>query len=130
MSAFLQFALEKYTKEGAVSYYADIAHYEDAFRRAGVSDKWAFFNATAVEIAWRYHHRQLTYDFCDDVMNDLWRVVIERYHERDNYLPEPLVEIYDAFGAGEYHRKHDRSDDPIAEFTDPWIADLVTRLNP
>ena len=40
-----------------------------------------------------------------------------------------VFEIYEAFDAGEYHRKHDKTDDPVAEFTDPAIAKLALRFD-
>ncbi len=80
------------------------------------------------EIAKGYHARTLSYEFCDEVMNYLFAELMEALLE-DPALPDPALfhQVYDAFDAGEYHRREDRSDDPIAEFTDPAIADIVAR---
>lgn len=94
----------------------------------GALDNWAFYNAAAVEIARKYHHGELTYGFCDGVMNDLWSAVQAGFHTGHNTVPEPFYEVYEAFDAGEYHRAKYGGDDPIANFTDPSIAELVARL--
>ena len=42
--------------------------------------------------------------------------------------PKLFWRVYEAFDAGELHRKPDKSDDPVSEFTDPEIADIVRDL--
>jgi hypothetical protein len=61
-------------------------------------------------------------------VNDLWGVLIQRHVDKVDRWPDLLYEVYDAFDAGEYHRRPDRSDDPIAEFTNTSIATIVARL--
>lgn len=61
-------------------------------------------------------------------MNDLWSAVQEGLGSGENQVPEPFFEIYEAFDAGEFHRKPDKTDDPVAEFTDPLLADIVLRF--
>ncbi|MEI2299754.1 hypothetical protein [Ensifer sp. MJa1] len=117
MSEFLQLVWAK-GPEGRVTH-------DDVVRRAGTLDNWEFYNAAAIEIARKYHHGALTYRFCDGVMNDLWSAVQAGFGSGHNTLPQPVYEVYEAFDAGEYHRAEDGSDDPIADFTDPHIADLV-----
>ena len=122
MSDFLEFVLAK-GPEGRITH-------DDVVRWAGALDNWEFYNAAAVEIARKYHHGALTYSFCDGVMNDLWRAVQAGFTAGRNALPEPFYVDYEAFDAGEYHRAEDGSDDPIADLTDPLIAELVARLGP
>jgi hypothetical protein len=122
MSDFLQFALKKGTEEHVTN--------DDVVRWAGGLDNWEFYNAAAVQIAMKYHQGHLTYSFCDWLMNELWRAVQASFTNGSNRVPEPFYEIYLAFGAGEYHRSEDKSDDPVAAFTDPLIADLVSRMGP
>jgi hypothetical protein len=80
-------------------------------------------------IAKRYHQGELSYAFCDGVMNGLWTRVLEGFGPGTNEMPEPSSEIYEALNAGEFHRKHGKTDDPVAEFTDPAIAELSVRFN-
>ncbi|MFK4772293.1 hypothetical protein [Rhizobium sp. ZW T2_16] len=120
MSEFLQFAINK----SPIRLTCD-----DILLYAGALNHWDFYNSAALEIAKGYHRGELSYSFCDGVMNDLWSAVQEGFGRGNNEVPEPFFEIYEAFDVGEYHRKHDKSDDPIAEFTDPAIAELSIRYN-
>lgn len=120
LSEFLQFAINK---------SPDRLTLDDIVRWAGTFNNWDFYNSAALEIAKGYHRRELSYTFCDGVMNDLWSGVQEGFGLGNNEVPEPFYQIYDAFDAGEYHRKLDKSHDPVAEFTDPAIAELATRYN-
>lgn len=120
MSDFLQFVLEKRSEE-------HVTH-DDVVRWAGGLDNWEFYNATALQVARKYHQRQLTYNFCDGLMNDLWSAVQAGFASSGNRAPEPFYEVYEAFDAGEFHRAKDKSDDPVADFTDPLIADLMSRI--
>jgi hypothetical protein len=122
MSGFLQFALEKETKENLSN--------DDVVRWAGRLDNWDFYNSAALEVARKYHQGQLTYSFCDWLMNQLWRSVVEGLTSDNGRVPEPFYEIFQAFDAGEYYRTKDKSDDPISDFTDPMIAELVSRIGP
>ncbi|WP_105371835.1 hypothetical protein [Neorhizobium huautlense] len=119
ISEFLQFA---------ISICPDRLTLDDVVRWAGGFNNHDFYNTAAVEIAVGYHRNELGYTFCDGLMNDLWRAVLEGFGPGTNQVPEPFYEIYIAFDAGEYHRRPDKSDDPVAEFTNPDIAELVTRL--
>lgn len=119
MSDFLQFLIARGTDE-------PISHNE-IVQWAGTLDNWSFYNSTALQIARMYNRGELTYEFCDNAMNDLWSAVLAALSPKSDQLPEPFFEIYEAFDAGEYHRRADRSDDPIADFTDPLIAALLTR---
>ena len=118
MADFIQFARARWPE--------DILE-EDVIEWAGGLSNWEFYNSTALQIARMYHRKELNYPFCDSVMNDLWRQVRDGLRSGQP-VPEPFYEIYLAFDAGEYHRKADKSDNPITEFTDPWIAELVIRF--
>lgn len=120
MSDFLKFVLEKGTDE-------HVTH-NDIVRWAGGLDNWEFYNTAALRIARKYHQRQLSYSFCDRLMNDLWSAVQAGFSSSRNRVPEPFYEVFEAFDAGEYHRAKDKSDDPVAEFTDPIIAELISRI--
>ena len=122
MSDFLQFVLKNGTE-------SSVTH-DDVVRWAGALDNRAFYNAAALDIARHYHEGLLTYGFCDRVMNDLWSAMQAGFTNDNDPVPEPFFQIYEAFDAGEYHRAKDKSDDPIADFTDPLIANLLSRFSP
>lgn len=122
MSDFLQFVLKIDTE-------ASVTH-DDVVRWAGALDNHEFYNSAALQIARHYQEGLLTYGFCDRVMNDLWNAVQAGFTNDNNSVPEPFFQIYEAFDAGEYHRAKDKSDDPVADFTDPLIANLLLRLGP
>lgn len=119
VSEFLQFAINKSPIRLTL---------DDIVRWAGAFNRWDFYNSVALEIVKGYHHRELSYTFCDGLINDLWSGVQEGFGPGKNDVPEPFFEVFEAFDAGEYHRKSDNSDDPVAEFTDPAIAELATRF--
>ena len=97
---------------------------EDLLRWSNGDVTLAFQDALALAVARAYHSGRLSYTVCDDVMNDLWWIVMSG---RPIRIPPLLREVFEAFDAGEYHRKKDRSDDPVADHTDPWITEIVLR---
>ena len=42
--------------------------------------------------------------------------------------PSTFFEVFEAFDAGEVHRRADKSDDPVGELTNPEIASIIARL--
>lgn len=85
-----------------------------------------FFNLVALIIAEKYAAGTLNYQVCDAIMNDLWGAWLSGV-EADPRLPCPFYEIYEAFDAGEYHRCPRQTDDPVKDYTDPWIAEILSR---
>lgn len=57
-------------------------------------------------------------------MNDLHTVI----SMADDLRPDLFWQVFSAFDAGEFHRREDKSDDPVAEHTEPAIADIVRSL--
>ena len=84
-------------------------------------------NEISLVIARSYQDRSISYEIADSIMNDLWGVVIDRSFQKKSAIPSPFYEVYEAFDAGEYHRRPDASDDPVADHTDPLIAELLER---
>jgi hypothetical protein len=87
------------------------------------------YDALAAELAKGYHHRRFSFGFCDTVVNALYGCMIAKQldHPAPSW-PKLFWRVYEAFDAGEWHRSPDKSDDPIAEFTDPEIAEVVRDL--
>jgi hypothetical protein len=104
---------------------------DDLAAWAGESDEdeARFFNEIGAEIAKRYNAGELSYEFCDLVVNDLWGLLMKsQLRDPQGLWPDTFSEVYEAFDAGEYHRQADRSDDPIAEYTAPAVAAIVDKL--
>ena len=99
---------------------------EDLLRWSSGNPTLAFQDALALAVARAYHAGRLSYTICDEVMNDLYWIVISG---RPMRLPPLLYEVFEAFDAGEFHRRRDKTDDPVAEHTDPWIAEIVMRYS-
>jgi hypothetical protein len=85
------------------------------------------WNLVSLRVAKNFNEGVLTFTTCDAIMNDLWWAHLERF--KGGILPSPFFDVYLAFDAGEYHRRPDRSDDPIAEYTVPLIAEILARTS-
>jgi len=99
----------------------------DVLAWAGSPSDSNFYNSIAFRIAEQYHHGALSYEVCDHIVNDLWRVVLEWFVPMYNKVPYLFYDVYLAFDAGEYYRTADRSDDPVAEHTKPMIKEIILR---
>jgi hypothetical protein len=85
-----------------------------------------FYDSLAALLARGYHERQYSFEFCDAVVNNLYGLMIgTQLQTPPPAWPNLFWRVFEAFDAGEFHRKPDKSDDPIAGFTDPEIANIV-----
>jgi hypothetical protein len=84
------------------------------------------YNKISLMIAEGYTSGSLKYEICDGIMNELFFILVNNLQNNENF-PEPFLEIFNAFDAGEHYRKTDKSDDPIKDHTDPWIAEIMAR---
>lgn len=92
-------------------------------------DEEKLYDSIAAELARGYHERRYSFDFCDRVVNDLYGQMITKHlNEPPPPWPKLFSRVYEAFDAGEFHRRPDKSDDPVAEFTDPEISNIVRDL--
>jgi hypothetical protein len=82
-----------------------------------------FYNSVSLEVAKRFHDGSLSFRICDQIMNNLWSIVVSNLD--NSIIPTPFFEIYEAFDAGEYHRLAEKGDDPVTEFTKPLIAEIL-----
>lgn len=87
------------------------------------------FNLFFTRLAYLYHHGRLNYEFCDILINAAYGEWIDHHDTSKVYFPPIFWQVYEAFDAGEYHRKDDKSDDPIAEHTDPMILTFLNDNN-
>ncbi len=87
-----------------------------------------FLNQIGLEIAKRYHAKELSFEFCNSLINYLWGDMLELTLEEKSFQwPSVFHDVYEAFDAGEFRRSSDKTDDPITEFTNPEIASIVER---
>jgi hypothetical protein len=82
-----------------------------------------FYNSVSLEIAQCFQDGSLSYSISDAIMNDLWSSVLNNLQE--GQVPQPFFQIYEAFDAGEYYRTPTKSDNPISDFTEPMIAEIL-----
>ena len=87
-------------------------------------DRLRVYDEFARYVAVGFHNRRLSFAFCDAVVNDLFAVMITA----DDLASDLFWAVFEAFDAGEFHRSDDRSDDPVAEHTEPAIAAIVANL--
>lgn len=83
----------------------------------------AALHAMALGVARAYRDREIGYEVADAIINDLCGLFLDMTDD----IGPPFWDVYDAFDAGEYHRRADRTDDPVAEHTDPMIAEILAR---
>lgn len=102
---------------------------EDLASWAGGSLVTTLYDSLAAELARGYLEGRYSFGFCDAVVNQLYALMISRQLQ-DSPPPWPKLffRVYEAFDAGECHRRADKSDDPIAELTDPGIVEIVRDL--
>jgi len=82
------------------------------------------YDDLAKMLATRYVARDYTFEFCDWVVNSLWGLMIAR---EARAFSDRLCEVYQAFDDGEWNH-FGKSQDPVADYTDPAIAEIVSKL--
>lgn len=87
----------------------------------------AFCNEFSLQVAKGFHSGQLSYELCDNAMNYLFGFfTTPPMLGPDKSLPEPAMEIYLAFDAGEYYRRTDPpGTDPVEKYTRPQVAEIL-----
>jgi hypothetical protein len=83
-----------------------------------------FFDEIAKGLALGYNASELSFDFCDMVVNDLAGPVTNTSGPR----PQIFWEVYSAFDEGEYYHGNNRDEDPVEVYTRPMIARVVEVL--
>lgn len=104
----------------------------DVKRWAGssVDDELSFYNELGAALARGYSERNFSFELCDTIVNGLYSALIEgQSRDVQQAWPHLFYDVYLAFDAAEWHRRTDESDDPVADHTDPWIAEIIARLD-
>jgi hypothetical protein len=82
------------------------------------------FDEIAKRLALGYSASDLSFHFCDKVVNDLAGPVTNTSGPR----PQIFWEVYSAFDEGEYYHGNNRDEDPVEVYTRPMIARIVGLL--
>jgi hypothetical protein len=83
------------------------------------------YDELAICLARGFHASELTFEFCDAVMNGIH----DRIANADERRPELFWRVYVAFDEGEYHHDNNRQDDPIEAYTRPLIAQILSSVS-
>jgi hypothetical protein len=86
------------------------------------------YNAIAHHLAFAFIEGELSFEFCDAVINDLNGIVMRGLTANANApLPPLFWETYLAFDAGEFYPNNDRSIDPVERFTRPQLTQILQK---
>jgi hypothetical protein len=89
--------------------------------------KQDLYDQLAIELARGFHSSELSFEFCDAVINEIHSVIIFKNEQ----CPHFFWEIYLAFDSGEYYHEGYRGEHPAEAYTRPQIErilDAVTAL--
>ncbi|MFP5276118.1 MAG: hypothetical protein ACLGPM_03300 [Acidobacteriota bacterium] len=117
------------------SFYRDGVHYGDLDRHLSEQDvqRWTaacgwsrsqLFNAIAHHLALGFDSSELSFEFCDAVVNDLSVAVTNTSGPR----PQLFWDVYRAFDQGEFYHDDNRLEDPVEVYTRPMIARIAEAI--
>src|SRR5665213_1100407 len=78
----------------------------------------------AIHLARGFHRSELTFEFCDAIVNDIFGVVTSA----EGDWPALFYQVYCAFDEGEYEHRDRPDEDPVEVYTRPYITQIVTGL--
>ncbi|CAN7681580.1 hypothetical protein LJR231_005503 [Phyllobacterium sp. LjRoot231] len=79
------------------------------------------YDRLAIELARGFNASELSFEFCDAVVNDIYSVMIFNDEQR----PHIFWEIYLAFDSGEYYHDGNRDRHPVEVYTRPQIGRIL-----
>lgn len=85
----------------------------------------ALYDEIAVYLARGFHTRELTFDYCDAIVNDIHGVITSA----DELRPDLFWEVYLSFDEGEYYHNDNRDQDPAEQYTRPSIARIIESIS-
>jgi hypothetical protein len=117
------------------TFYKDGVEYRSLQRHITEADveRWSsecgwsrsqLFDEIAKLLALGYNASELSFDFCDVVVNDLASPVTNT----SGTGPQVFWNVYSAFDEGEYYHGNNRDEDPVEVYTRPMIARVVEVL--
>jgi hypothetical protein len=114
-------------KEGVP--YRDLdRHLDDAdLLRWSALHGWSrsqLFEEIAKFLAAGFNASELSFEFCDAIVNDLFHPYIDTLKPKS----ELFWDVYLAFDEGEYYHDSNRQEDPVETYTRPMIARIVATI--
>jgi len=117
------------------TFYKDGVDYRNLDRHLTETDieRWSsecgwprsqLFDEVAKRLALGYNTSDLSFDFCDMVVNDIFGPVTNTSGPK----PQIFWDVYSAFDEGEYYHGNNRDEDPVEVYTRPMIARIVEVL--
>ena len=117
------------------TFYQDGVEYRSRERHLTEADveRWSsecvlsrsqLFDEIAILLALGYNTSELSFEFCDMVVNDLASPATNTSPPR----PQIFWMVYSAFDEGEYYHGNNRDEDPVEVYTRPMIARVVEVL--
>ena len=89
----------------------------------GVSPE-TVLNELSITVAEAYLSENLSYEFCDGVMNGIANAIFDLGVAGE--LPQPAFALYQAFDLGEWVRSSDSPDtDPGEKYTTPTVLEIL-----
>ncbi|ATU92262.1 hypothetical protein [Phyllobacterium zundukense] len=79
------------------------------------------YDQLAIELARGFYASELSFEFCDAVVNEIHSVIIFKNEQR----PRFFWEIYLAFDSGEYYHDGNRDEHPVEAYTRPKIERIL-----
>ncbi|MGC8549270.1 MAG: hypothetical protein ACP5M4_06175 [Acidobacteriaceae bacterium] len=118
--------LKTFYKEGVA--YRDLdRHLTDAdvdrWRAVLGWTRFQLFEEIAECLALGFNTSELSFEFCDAVVNDLSVTVTSTSGPR----PQLFWEVYSAFDEGEYYHGNNRDEDPVEVYTRPMVARIAEK---
>lgn len=89
----------------------------------GISEP-CLYNQIAMYLARGFQDLELTFQFCDAVINDLYSVLVFT----DERPPNLFWKVFLAFDEGEFYHNKNRDEDPAEAYTRPRIAEMLSQV--
>lgn len=79
------------------------------------------YDQLAIELARGFHASDLSFEFCDTVVNEIHSVILFKNEQRPHFF----WEVYLAFDSGEYYHDGNRDEHPAEAYTRPQIERIL-----
>lgn len=87
------------------------------------SGSWCALRPDRAFLAYGFYFGELSFDFCDRIVNDIHGVITLGEEERT----ATFWEVFRAFDEGEYYHRDNPDEDPVEVYTKPQIAQVVSK---
>jgi hypothetical protein len=84
----------------------------------------ALCDQIAIYLARGFHNSELTFEFCDAIVNDIFGIVTSV----EGDWSDLFYQVYCAFDEGEYEHRGRPDEDPVEVYTRPYITQIVAGL--